>query len=176
MLTLIIGGSGSGKSAYAEEYTKRVSAGKKKYYLATMQAFDEECQKKIERHQKLRQGKQFTTIEQPFSIAEALQKIDGKEAVVLLECMTNLTANEMFRTDPPQQAQHVIDKITNDIAVLCSAVSHVIVVTGNVFEDGIEYDAMTMEYIKAMGRINECLAAKAEHVTEVVVGIPVSIK
>lgn len=176
MLTLIIGGSGSGKSVYAEEYAERVSSGKKKYYLATMQAYGEESQRKIERHRKLRQGKQFTTIEQPYSIAEALQKINEEEAVILLECMTNLTANEMFRTDPPQQSQCVIDKIINDIAVLRSAVSHLIIVSGNVFEDGIEYDAMTMEYIQAMGRINECLAEKAEHVIEVVVGIPVSMK
>lgn len=45
MITLITGGSGSGKSAYAEKYICRVSnenGYKEKYYIATMQVFDDE--------------------------------------------------------------------------------------------------------------------------------------
>ena len=37
MMVLIIGGSGSGKSAYAEEYIGRIAGKGNKYYLATMQ-------------------------------------------------------------------------------------------------------------------------------------------
>ena len=40
MMVLIIGGSGSGKSAYAEEYIGRIAGKGNKYYLATMQDFD----------------------------------------------------------------------------------------------------------------------------------------
>ena len=53
MITLITGGSGSGKSAYAEKYICRVSnenGYKEKYYIATMQVFDDEGQRKIDRH------------------------------------------------------------------------------------------------------------------------------
>ncbi len=46
MMVLIIGGSGSGKSAYAEEYIGRIAGKGNKYYLATMQVFDEEGKKK----------------------------------------------------------------------------------------------------------------------------------
>lgn len=42
MMTLIIGGSGSGKSAYAEDYMVSISEDRKKYYIATMQIYDEE--------------------------------------------------------------------------------------------------------------------------------------
>ena len=35
MMTLILGGSGSGKSAYAEDYLLRAAGDKKKYYIAT---------------------------------------------------------------------------------------------------------------------------------------------
>ena len=44
MITLITGGSGSGKSAYAEKYICHVSNDigyKEKYYIATMQVFDD---------------------------------------------------------------------------------------------------------------------------------------
>ena len=63
MMVLIIGGSGSGKSAYAEEYIGRIAGKGNKYYLATMQVFDEEGKKKVSRHQRLRKNKGFLTIE-----------------------------------------------------------------------------------------------------------------
>ena len=50
------------------------------------------------------------------------------------------------------------------------------IVTNNVFEDGVIYDAGTMEYLKALGRINAALARLADRVAEVVVGIPVELK
>ena len=64
MITLVTGGSGSGKSAYAEDVA--VSAeGTEKYYIATMQIYDAEGERKVERHRKLRAGKGFTTVESP---------------------------------------------------------------------------------------------------------------
>ena len=50
-----------------------------------------------------------------------------------------------------------------------------IVVTNEVFSDGITYDDSTMQYLHYLGEINQQLAAHAEHVTEVVYGIPVAI-
>ena len=54
--------------------------------------------------------------------------------------------------------------------------THFVVVSNNVFEDGIIYDETTTEYIHAMGMINHKLAALADRVVEVVAGIPVIIK
>ena len=51
-----------------------------------------------------------------------------------------------------------------------------VVVSNNVFEDGIQYDTGTGEYLNALGRINERLAVLADEVIEVVVGIPVILK
>ena len=62
MIYLVTGGSGSGKSAYAEE--KLCSLGNdNRIYFATMEVSDKEGRKKVERHRKLREGKAFTTIE-----------------------------------------------------------------------------------------------------------------
>ncbi len=177
MLTLIIGGSGSGKSAYAEKYVALLSERKQRYYLATMQVFDKEGQAKIDRHRVLRRGKGFITIEQPCSIQEALGKIsDTKESVALLECMSNLVANEMFSEDGFQCGDKITDKIIDGIRVLRAELTQLVIVTNNVFEDGISYDETTMEYIRAMGSINQRLAAMADNVIEVVVGIPVVVK
>ena len=208
MITLITGGSGSGKSAYAEKYICHASnekGCKEKYYIATMQVFDDEGQRKIDRHRRLRAGKGFITIEQPRDIKDAVSKLQSENCLktgrlALLECMSNLVANEMF---PPVDASDtkeaggkkealdgpdnmrdydntlislVSKKVLKDVSILSENVAELVIVTNNVFEDGVCYDESTMNYIKAMGTVNRGLAAMAESVVEVVAGIPVAVK
>ena len=208
MITLITGGSGSGKSAYAEKYICHVSnekGCKEKYYIATMQVFDDEGQRKIDRHRRLRAGKGFITIEQPRDIQNAVSKLQSESSLktgrsALLECMSNLVANEMFSPvdtsgiqaaeaekealDAPEnmkdydtaQISRVSKKVLKEVSILSENVAELVIVTNNVFEDGVCYDESTMNYIKAMGIVNRGLAAMAERVVEVVAGIPVAVK
>ena len=48
-----------------------------------------------------------------------------------------------------------------------------IIVTNDVFSDGIEYDNETLRYTRYLAKINCTLANLAEEVVEVVCGIPV---
>ena len=175
-MTLIIGGSGSGKSAYAEDYMVSISEDRKKYYIATMQIYDEEGKRKVERHRMLRGGKGFSTIEQPLDIGNAAEKLEDGDKTALLECISNLTANEMFLEEVPGTEEVITEKIVGGIAVLNRELTHLVIVSNNVFEDGNVYDKTTMAYIRAMGRINQKLAEMADEVVEVVVGIPIVIK
>lgn len=189
MITLITGGSGSGKSAYAEKYICHASnekGCKEKYYIATMQVFDDEGQRKIDRHRRLRAGKGFITIEQPRDIKKAVEKLQSENCLktgrsALLECMSNLVANEMF---PPADAsgiqaaeaekealdeienmkdyentqiRRVSKKVLKEVSILSENVAELVIVTNNVFEDGVSYDQSTMNYIKAMGIVNRGL-------------------
>ena len=61
MFTLVTGGSGSGKSEYAESLVD--SWNDPKIYIATMMPFDEETRKKIQRHREMRRDKGFITLE-----------------------------------------------------------------------------------------------------------------
>ena len=176
MMALIIGGSGSGKSAYAEDYMVSISEDRKKYYIATMQIYDEEGKRKVERHRMLRGGKGFSTIEQPVDIGKAAEKMEAEDRTALLECVSNLTANEMFSGEVPGTEEAITEKIVGGIAVLNRELTHLVIVSNNVFEDGNVYDKTTMAYIRAMGRINQKLAEMADEVVEVVVGIPIVIK
>ena len=176
MMTLIIGGSGSGKSAYAEDYMVSISEDRKKYYIATMQIYDEEGKRKVERHRMLRGGKGFSTIEQPVDIGKAAEKMEDGNSTALLECISNLTANEMFLEEVPGTEEVITEKIVGGIAVLNRELTHLVIVSNNVFEDGNVYNKTTMAYIRAMGRINQKLAEMADEVVEVVVGIPIVIK
>ena len=176
-MVLVVGGSGSGKSLYAEKTAVSLAqTGMKKYYLATMQVFDDEGRKKVEKHRDLRNGKDFFTIEQPTRISDALEKMEDEDRTVLLECISNLTANEMFSEEKANTEIQVTDNVIRDIKLLKEQTNHLVVVSNNVFEDGITYDETTMEYIHAMGKINQKLAALADRVVEVVAGIPVVIK
>lgn len=195
MVVLVTGGSGSGKSAFAEEYLMRLSTQTEtKYYIATMQPFGEESLAKIRRHQRLRAGKGFTTIEQSRDLTKAAQRIAKpsnqfrEEAMTvnrpensvpfirdmaLLECMSNLVANEMFAENKIRLRDEVTAQILDGIEALNRQLEHLLIVTNNVFEDGISYEETTAEYIEAMGQVNERLAAMADTVIEVVAGIPV---
>lgn len=177
MLSLIIGGSGSGKSAYAEEYCRKLAGDGPICYLAAMQASeDAEMQEKIRKHKERRYGKGFFTIEQPVQIERALEKMSDKSRIALLECVSNLTANEMFFGGQCQTAETVAERILAGIGELEGELSHIVVVTNNLSEDGIVYEETTKNYLRAMGKINQALAETANVVTEVVAGIPLVLK
>ena len=149
----------------------------------------------MERHRKLRAGKGFTTVESPWNVGqvvfptfteaktvcidcgapEPIQKKPGQRTA-LLECMSNLVANEMFSTDGMREEDAVVTKVVQDMELLAAKLDHLVIVTNNVFEDGISYDAGTMAYLRALGRINAALVKRADRVVEVVVGIPVILK
>ncbi|SHI59386.1 bifunctional adenosylcobinamide kinase/adenosylcobinamide-phosphate guanylyltransferase [Pseudobutyrivibrio xylanivorans] len=170
MITLIYGGSSSGKSAYAEDYVCQSNC-KNRYYLATMQAQDDESLERIERHRSLRAGKEFITLEQPYDIANTIKT--SEDCIILLECMSNLVANEMFRDGKVNSESYTVDKIIKDIKTLDEKVSQLVIVSNDVFEDGLEYDDYTKEYLRALGKINAEIARMADKSVEVVVGIGV---
>src|SRR6266550_3869614 len=68
-IILITGGARSGKSKYAEDRVLKM--GRRRLYLATAEAKDEEMVQRIAAHKK-RRGDSWTTIEEPVEMAEAL--------------------------------------------------------------------------------------------------------
>jgi adenosylcobinamide kinase/adenosylcobinamide-phosphate guanylyltransferase len=176
VVTLIIGGSGSGKSAYAEDYICKKAGKNPKYYIATMKAADKETIDRIEKHRNMRKDKCFITIERPNNIGSLAKEDMTASSYALLECMSNLVANEMFLDGEPKSASFIVGKIVKEINVLSSKLNNLVIVSNNIFEDGIEYDEYSMKYIRALGLINQKLSEMAEEVIEVVVGLPVKIK
>lgn len=205
MLTVVTGVSGSGKSEYAENRAVELSGGRDLYYIATMEPYGEEGRRRVERHHKLRAGKGFTTIE-CYRDIESIAGIIGaercKEATILLECMSNLLANEMFPTEDgseehrtarphelPAQAEKpvkeertvrpelpITDRLLSGMSFISRQCKHLVVVTNEVFSDGIEYDAGTEVYIKCLGVINQMLVQMADEAVEVVYTVPMIVK
>ena len=166
MLTLVIGGAASGKSQVAECIALRQEA-KRRYYLATLLSQTSEDDERIARHQMLRAGKGFHTLECPETLPSA-ELLSG--GVTLLEGLGVLLANRMFspRTDDPDTASRLHDEILA-LAQHCAAL---VVVSDDVTGDGDNYDPSTRVYQQALAKLNNELADQASHVVEVVCGIP----
>lgn len=169
MIHLITGGSGSGKSAYAEQAAMECGGGRR-FYVATMKPSGAEGKRRIARHRKQRQGKGFETVE-CFSHLERLKLPGG---VILLECLSNLLANEQF--DEGGTDEEILIRVEGGILCLKKQVEHIIIVTNEVFSDGGGYDADTLRFIRLLGKLNVRFAQLADFVTEVVCGIPVQVK
>ena len=169
MRILLTGGSGCGKSTYAEQLARELPA--PRYYLATMRPYEAESRAKIARHQAQRADAGFVTIERETDVGGIDFPARG---TVLLECMCNLLANEMF--DDLGNERDVYDAILAEILALEEKCDTLIVVTNEVGSDGGAYGASTARYIETIGRLNGALAARFDAVAELVCGIPLVLK
>ena len=173
MLIFVSGGSGSGKSAFAEGLIVR-SGLAERLYIATMAPFGAEGQARIARHRALRAGKGFTTWER-------LRDLEGIDVppgcAALLEDLTNLFANEWFGTEEgdgdPDTAG---EKVLRGLRRLREQAALTVVVGNDLFSDGMDYDGETLRYLRALAEVNRTAAAMADAVYEVVCGIPICHK
>ena len=173
MFHVVTGGSGSGKSAFAEQCILDCQ-GNKRIYIATMYPFDEESHRRIARHRAMRAEKKFTTIER-YTDLEHLTIPQGAD--VLLECMSNLTANELYdEAGNMNKPEKVKRQILEGIRHVIEKTDLLVIVTNEVQGDQMEYSEETKIYQRVLGEVNQSLAGLAEKVTEVVYGIPVEIK
>lgn len=168
MKQLVFGGSASGKSLFAEAAVTQFP--QPRIYIATMQPWDEECLKRIEKHQKQRETKGFATIECYDGLVDITLPVD---ATVLLECMGNLVANVQFSANPPADVAGEICKNLDD---LCAKAENVIVVSNDVFLEEPAEDEETQEYLQLLAQINRHMTTTFDRVTEVVYGIPIHLK
>lgn len=165
MIVLVTGGSGCGKSTWAEKLIASLP-NEKRVYVATMQVYDEESVQRVKRHRAQRADKGFLTIECEKDLASAGIE-DG--SIVLLEDLVNLTANEIFDGGDP-------NRIFDALRDLAGRMQHLIMVTNDVFSDGVQYNASTVDYLKMLAKVNACAASLSDHVVEVVYSIPLSLK
>ena len=166
MLTLVIGGSGSGKSVFAESLAASFHG--KKIYLAAMEPFDDECRARLRRHREQRKTIGFETIERYTDLEGA--DIPA-ESCVLLEDLSNLLANEMFS---PKGGG--VGQVSRGLVSVEAACGHLIVVTNEVFSGGDRYEGETVQFMKNLAVLNRELAARAQSAVEVVSTIPVELQ
>ncbi|WP_122642337.1 bifunctional adenosylcobinamide kinase/adenosylcobinamide-phosphate guanylyltransferase [Luxibacter massiliensis] len=195
MFYLITGGSGSGKSAFAEDMVCRLhrEEGRRQrktslLYIATMIPYGDETRQKILRHQRMRADKGFVTVECYTGLKflngifqkhmddslkhDRSDKFEGNS--ILLECMSNLVANELY--EPAGAGENTVKAVLEGVGFLLSKCSSLVIVTNDIFEEPAPDSVEMRRYRKTLGEINLKLAQMADVVTEVVYGVPMEYK
>lgn len=179
--TLIIGGSRSGKSQYAENLAALY---KQKTYIATAQILDAEMQERINLH-KARRDRDWTTIEVPIDLSNAINTINSdtsttkacqqpkvidNESIILIDCISLWLTNLIL-------ANLDIEKETaNLLNTLKNTKHHVIMVTNEVGMSIVPENILARQFRDEQGKLNQTLAAFCSNVALITAGLPLILK
>ncbi len=166
MLTFVLGGAASGKSAFAENLC--FQSGMPRAYVATAQAFDDEMRAKIAAHRSQR-GADWDTIEAPLDLAPVL-RVRRPDEVVLLDCATLWLSNILLAEREPEVETDAL------LVALRACPAQVIVVSNEVGQGIVPNHALGRAFRAAQGRLNQRLAAQAGLVVQVIAGMPQVLK
>lgn len=180
MNVLVVGGSGSGKSAFAEQLCCRLSP--VRTYLATMAPQGPEAKRRIARHVQQRAGLGFATVECSNTVLRrsALPQsgaAGARRGVALLDDLGNLVANSLFEKDGAMHdPARVGRRLLQELRALATQYEHVVVVGNEVGSEGPYTHETTHTWVHLVGMLCCQLAAHADTVAETVAGVPHVIK
>ena len=169
LVTLVVGGSRSGKSLYAQAITERLCH--RPAYLATSEILDPEMADRVRLHRSQR-GPQWITLEEPLEIASLLggprTGFDGFMVDCLTLWLTNIQLKEGLPAIPTRKAAL--------LNALRQVTCPVILVTNEVGMGIVPDNALAREFRDQAGWLNQDLAAVAGRVVFVAVGLPLTLK
>lgn len=163
---LILGGARSGKTrralAIANAYASRT-------YIATAEARDGEMRERIARHRAER-DETWHTIEVPLDLCGALRKADREGGIIVVDCLT------LWLSNLTEKGAAVEDETAKLIDVLSSMSAAVVVISNEVGFGIVPDNALSRAFRDAQGRLNQAVAAAADHVELTVAGLPLVLK
>ncbi len=173
-LFLITGGARSGKSRYAEGLVENFGGGVA--YVATLEPGDGEMSRRVERH-KARRPSEWRTIEVQLDIAEAIAGTE--EPVVLLDCFSGWVSN-LLLVHEERGEEAVLDAVLEAVAGLIDVFREsdktLVVVTNEVGDGVVPAYPLGRWYRDALGLANQRVAAEADAVCLMTVGLPLVLK
>ena len=185
MNIFVSGGAKNGKSMFAQKTAREMAdkQGLPLYYIATMIPHDEEDEARIARHIREREGWGFQTIERGRDLGGLLaedqyllpamdvtgDKLDVR-GVFLLDSVTALLGNEMFREDGSVDGD-AHRRVAEDCVAFAKATGNTIFVSDYIYGDGIGYDKLTEDYRHGLAMVDRRLARVCDRVVEVSAGI-----
>jgi len=161
-VTLILGGARSGKTARALSLTPTPRA-----YVATAEARDGEMAERIAAHQAER-GTDWDLIEAPTDLVAAIKDANGR--ALLIDCLTlwlsNLTAAE----------RDIAAETDALIKALKTASGPIIFVSNEIGLGLVPMESLSRRFRDEQGRLNQRIAAAADHVEFIAAGLPLRLK
>lgn len=166
-ITFITGGQRSGKSRFAQHLALEKSVSP--VYLATARVWDNDFQKRIERHQNDR-GEQWQTIEEQIYISNP--KLDGK--IVVLDCITLWLTNIFFENNSDIESSLEFAKAEWNRFVQGDFELYVV---SNELGMGVHPEnEIARKFADLQGWMNQYIAREANTVYLMVSGVPLLIK
>lgn len=165
-LTLVLGGTRSGKSAYAESLFEGVET---PLYLATGTAGDGEMSERIAAHRE-RRGECWKTIEEPIGLAAALLRESRPDQPILVDCLTLWLGNLM---GGERDVNQLFDAL---ISVLPRLKGPVVLVSNEVGSGIVPDNALARRFRDHAGDLHQRVAAIADSVVLVTAGLPITLK
>ena len=166
---LVTGGARSGKSQYAER--RSGTMGGRRLYIATAEAKDQEMSERIAEHRRQR-GKEWTTIEEPLELAEALTAQRGKIDCALVDCLTLWISNLLIGRDE----RNAIKKVEQLLEALPGLDFSIVFVTNEVGWGIVPDNRLARKFRDLIGWTNQRIAQAADEVILMVAGIPTTVK
>ncbi len=166
-LTLILGGTRSGKSRHAESLIT-ASAPPPWIYIATAQALDAEMTERIAHH-RARRGAGWQAMEAPHELADAVGNTPP-DAALLVDCLTLWLTNRMLA-----EADIEADTATLEKA-LARRRGPTVLVSNEVGSGVVPDNALARRFADQQGRLNQRIGARADRVVLVVAGLPLTLK
>lgn len=166
---LILGGSRSGKSLYAE--TQIAQFPPPYLYIATAQALDDEMHDRVRKHTE-RRGATWETIETPVDLLSTLNRVRVRQQPALVDCLTLWLTNLLLKeqVDDPERA----------VVELCHHIetAHypLILVSNEVGCGIVPNNALARRFRDLSGFANQQVARACRSVTLVTAGIPLVLK
>ena len=174
MITLVLGGTRSGKSAVAEALVAR--SGGPVLYVATAEAGDAEMSARIAAHRRRRPA-EWVTLEAPLEPARAVREWLGAADTVLLDCLGLLVSNVLLAEgdagDPAARLTRLGDEL---LGLVADHGARVIVVSSEVGAGLVPLSAIGRLYLDLLGDLNQRIARAADHAYLVVAGLAIDLK
>ncbi len=171
MLTFLLGGARSGKSALAVRLGLRHDG--PVTYVATSPRIpgDHDLDARIEAHQAERPP-HWSTVEAPLDVALELARRTGADELVIVDCLTLWVNNLMWRGDDDAD----VDRAAQALAATASGRHAPTVIISNEVGLGVHPETHDgRRYRDLLGRTNQRLAATADRTIFLVAGLAVPL-
>ncbi|MEJ2038889.1 MAG: bifunctional adenosylcobinamide kinase/adenosylcobinamide-phosphate guanylyltransferase [Desulfosarcinaceae bacterium] len=168
---LITGGCRSGKSSHALTLASQIN-GRRKLFVATCVAGDEEMRARVLRHQRER-GDDWQTIEEPADLVEVIQRRGPGADLMLVDCLTLWVSNLLVNNPEEAAFLNTLDRLGRSIG---QPPCPLIFVTNEVGAGIVPENALARRFRDFTGWVNQRVAAACDTVIWMVAGIPVTIK
>jgi adenosylcobinamide kinase/adenosylcobinamide-phosphate guanylyltransferase len=168
-VALIGGGTRSGKSTFATELGLRL--GKRRAFIATATASDDEMKTRIGRHREER-GTDFVTFEEPVALSDRLRALDDYD-VVVIDCVTHWLSNLLLRDHSTDSILAAVDDVASALA---ERRFHAVLVTNEVGMSLHAPTALGRKFVDVTGWAHQRLARVADELYLAVMGVVVPIR